>query len=154
MTEDATYEDGDEAPLNLKAFEAEDLQVISALCQDAVFPGTEISWNAKARRFALLLNRYRWEDKGRRTERVRSILAVDDVLKVSTQGVARDADMVFAILSLAFEPGEDGTGALILTLSGDGAIRLGVEALDVTLKDVTRPYRAPSKKRPSHDDAA
>ena len=153
MTQDAAYEDGDEAPLHLKAFGTDDLQVISALCQDAVFPGTEISWNAKARRFALLLNRYRWEDKGRRAERVRSVLAVDDVLKVSTQGVARDADTVFALLSLTFEPGEDGTGALILTLSGDGAIRLAIEVLDVTLKDVTRPYRAPSKKRPSHDDA-
>ncbi len=33
---------------------------------------------------------------------------------------------------------------MVLTLAGDGAIALEVEALDVTLKDVTRPYIAPS----------
>jgi hypothetical protein len=38
----------------------------------------------------------------------------------------------------------------MLTLAGDGAIRLEVEALEVALKDVTRPYRAPSGKAPSH----
>jgi hypothetical protein len=41
---------------------------------------------------------------------------------------------------------------VILTLAGDGAIRLSVEALDVTLKDVTRPYVAPSGKLPGHPD--
>ena len=30
--------------------------------------------------------------------------------------------------------------------------RLEVEALEVTLKDVTRPYVAPSKKRPVHPE--
>jgi hypothetical protein len=39
---------------------------------------------------------------------------------------------------------------VILTLAGDGAIRLRVEALGVTLKDVTRPYLAPSKSVPNH----
>ena len=44
-----------------------------------------------------------------------------------------------------------GIGALILTLAGDGAVALDVEALDVRLDDVTRPYRAPSGKVPTHD---
>ena len=37
---------------------------------------------------------------------------------------------------------------MILTLAGDGAVALEVEALEVTLHDVTRPYRAPSGKVP------
>ncbi|MEL6416944.1 MAG: DUF2948 family protein, partial [Pseudomonadota bacterium] len=45
---------------------------------------------------------------------------------------------------------EDAAGQVLLTLAGDGAIRLEVEALEVTLKDVTRPYRAPSGKAPDH----
>jgi hypothetical protein len=65
--------------------------------------------------------------------------------------VARDSDTVYSLLALTFEPGEDGGGALVLTLAGDGAIRLSVEALDVTLRDMTRPYRAPSGHRPTHD---
>ncbi|KKM80919.1 hypothetical protein LCGC14_1335040 [marine sediment metagenome] len=42
------------------------------------------------------------------------------------------------------------TGRVILTLAGDGAIALDVEALEVTLRDVTRPYIAPSGKAPQH----
>lgn len=154
MTEDATFEDGGEAPLNLGAEDAEDLKVISALVQDAVFSGADLSWNARQRRFALLLNRFRWEDQGRDrhgAERVRSLLVVEDVLRVASQGVSpRDRDTVLSLLALEFAPGEDGTGHLLLTLAGDGAIRLEVEALGVTLKDVTRPYRAISGKAPNH----
>ena len=65
MTEDARFEDGREAPLNLGALDADDLKVISSLAQDAVFPGSEMRWLQKERRFALLLNRVRWEDAGK-----------------------------------------------------------------------------------------
>ncbi len=155
---DASFEDGRERPLNLGAYEAEDLEVISSLVQDAVFPVTEMSWRASARRFAILLNRFRWEDRvaaerrGRAYERVQSVLVAENVLNVASQGIDRtDKDMILSVLSVTFEPGEDGAGHLLLTLAGDGAIRLSVEALEVTLKDVTRPYRAPSKHMPQHD---
>jgi len=151
---DATFEDGREAPLNLGAMDAEDLQVVSSLVQDAVFPASEMRWIAGARRFALLVNRFRWEDQGRdrhAPERTQALLVVDNVLKVASQGVdRRDGDMVFSLLSVTFEPGEDAAGDVMLTLAGDGAIRLVVEALDVTLKDVTRPYLAPSRSAPDH----
>jgi hypothetical protein len=157
MNSDATFEEGREAPLNLGAMDAEDLQVISSLVQDAVFPITEMSWRSKQRRFALLLNRFRWEDedaarqRGRAFERVQSVLILENVLGVSSQGVDRsDPDFILSLLSVTFEPGEDGAGHVLLTLAGDGAIRFAVEALDVTLKDVTRPYVAPSHKAPEH----
>lgn len=153
MTEDARFEDGQERALNLGAEDAEDLQVISTLCQDAVFPITEMTF-AK-RRFAILLNRFRWEDAARarhQPERVQSVLLFEDVQAVSSQGIDReDKDTVLSLLSVTFETGEDGTGDVILTLAGDGAIRLGVEALGATLKDVTRPYVAPSGSVPDHD---
>ena len=156
MSDDARFEDGREAPLNLGAFDLEDLQVLSSLVQDAVFPVTEMAWRPRERRFALLLNRFRWEDAGRErhgAERVRSVLVVDHVLRVSSQGIDRgDKDTILSVLTVEFEPGEDGTGHVLLTLAGDGAIRLAVEALEVTLKDVTRPYKAPSGKAPEHGD--
>jgi len=155
MSEDARFEDGAEAPLNLGAMDPEDLQVISSLAQDAVFPITEMTWRAGERRFAILINRFRWEDQGRTRhapERVQSLLVIDNVLRVASQGIDRnDRHTVLSLLSVTFEPGEEGSGHLILTLAGDGAIRLEIEALDVTLKDVTRPYRAPSGKAPNHD---
>ncbi|GHE98872.1 hypothetical protein GCM10016455_19570 [Aliiroseovarius zhejiangensis] len=157
--QDARFEDGAEAPLRLMAMDDEDLQVISALVQDAVFPASEIAWDARHRRFALLLNRFRWEDmpaaqrRQRPVERVQSVLSVSDVLKVQSQGFERgDKDLVLSLLSLSFVPAEDGMGRLELVLAGDGAIALEVETLDVTLQDVTRPYIAPSRHTPEHPE--
>ncbi len=155
---DARFEDADEGPLRLIAQEAEDLQVISSLVQDAVLPITEMRYDRKARRFVLLLNRFRWEDKAaaevskRDYERVRSLLVVEDVLSVKSYGIDRsDKDMVLSLLSLGFTAGEEGMGVLDLTLAGDGAISIAVEALDIRLEDVSRPYVAPSRQAPNHD---
>ena len=154
---DASFEDGREAPLNLGAMDGDDLNVLSSLAQDAVFPITEMTWQPKQRRFAILLNRFRWEDKdaaerrGRSYERVQSMLVVDGVTRVSSQGIDRsDKDVILSLLSVSFEETEAPSGFVVLTLAGDGAIRLEVEALEVTLRDVTRPYRAPSRKAPDH----
>jgi len=84
---------------------------------------------------------------------VQSVLMFANVQSVSSQGVEKgDAYNVLSLLHIGFEETDAPSGNVILTLAGDGAIRLNVEALDVTLKDVTRPYVAPSKKRPSHPD--
>lgn len=159
MTEDAKFEDGREGPLRLKALDTDDLSVIAALAQDAIFPASEMKWDSKARRFAILLNRFRWENadnarlRKRSFERVQAVLVIEDVLKVQSQGVDKsDTDMVFSLLAISFVPGEDGAGRLELTLAGDGVIALEVEALEVLLQDVTRPYAAPSAKAPSHPE--
>jgi hypothetical protein len=154
---DARFEDGGEAPLRLLAQDGDDLRILSALVQDAVLPVTEMTHDARRRRFALILNRFRWEDRaeaertGRPFERVRSLLVIEDVLAVKSYGFDRtDKDLVLSLLALDFAAGEDGGGRLTLTLAGDGAVALDVEALDLRLDDVTRPYRAPSGKVPSH----
>ncbi|MBW4963651.1 DUF2948 family protein [Sulfitobacter sp. CW3] len=154
MTQDARFEDGREAPLNLGALEADDLKVISSLVQDAVFPASEMRWHQKGARFALLLNRVRWEDAGKTrhaAERVQSVLMFNNVQRVSTQGVTKgDSDTILSLLQIEFNETDAPSGDVILTLAGDGAIRLTVEALEVTLKDVTKPYVAPSHKLPEH----
>ncbi|MBV7410752.1 DUF2948 family protein [Maritimibacter sp. DP1N21-5] len=156
---DARFEDGGDKPLRLLAADAEDLGVVAALTQDAVFPATEMSWRPAARQFALLLNRFRWEDaetaktRSRPVERVQSVLLFDDVGKVQSQGVDQsDRDTIMSLLSLSWEAGEDGAGRMILTFAGDGAIALDCESINVTLKDVTRPYLAPSRKTPHHPE--
>ena len=79
------------------------------------------------------------------------MLMAEDVLNVSSQGIDRqDKDLILSLLSLEFQPGADGTGQIVFNLAGDGAIALDVETLDLTLKDVTRPYLAPSGKAPQH----
>jgi Protein of unknown function (DUF2948) len=150
---DARFEDGADQPLRLMAQSADDVPVLSALLQDAVFPIGEMRWDRKRRRFALMVNRFRWEDRDaaeaarRGYERVQSVLVVEGVLSVQTQGIDRgDKDTVLSVLALDYADGR-----LTLTLAGDGAIALRVEDVDVSLQDVTRPYLATSGKVPSHD---
>ena len=157
MVEDAAFEDAREAPLRLQALDADDLKIISSLVQDAVFPVSEMTWDKRRRRFALLLNRFRWEDapnaetRKRSFERVQSVLVIEDVQGVSTQGIDRtETDLVLSLLAIEFEPADDGSGRLVLTLAGDGAVAVTVEALEVLLRDVTKPYVAPSGKAPEH----
>ena len=156
MSEDARFEDGREAPLNLGALDTDDLKVIASLTQDALFPASEMRWDRKAARFALLLNRVRWEDAGEARhapERVQSLLVFDTVQQIASQGVTKgDGDTILSLLSIAFDETDAPSGHVTLTLAGDGAIRLTVEALEVSLRDVTRPYVAPSKKLPTHPD--
>ncbi|MGA9254844.1 MAG: DUF2948 family protein [Roseobacter sp.] len=153
---DARFEDGREAPLNLGALDVDDLKVLSSLTQDAVFPATEMIWDRGRDRFALLLNRFRWEEGPARAvspERVQSVLAFEAVKAVATNGVDRsDTDTVLSLLSVDFTETDAPSGHILLTLAGDGAIRLTVEAIEASLKDVTKPYVAPSGKTPVHPD--
>ncbi len=159
MTTDARFEDGAEGALALRAETAEDLKVIAALVQDAVFSAADITWEAKARRLVVLVNRFRWEDKAaaeaekRPYERVRALLVISGVTGIASQGIDRkDVDLVLSLLDLGWEPGEDPAGRVLLTLAGDGAIAVSAECLEVDLRDVTRPYRAVSGAAPHHPE--
>lgn len=154
---DARFQDADPAPLALFAGDADDLTVIATLTQDAILPVTEIAYDARHRQLALLLNRFRWEDaeaarrEGRPYERVRAVLLVQDVQRVRSDGIDRkDKDMILELLTLQWQPGEDGTGQLLLEFAGDGTLAVEAECLNVELRDVTRPYVAPSRRAPQH----
>ena len=156
---DASFQDGQENPLRLRAESPEDLQVISALVQDAVLQSSEISWQPKRHRLALLINRFRWEDRDaaeksvRPFERVRTMLVIDSALRVAANGIRPDdKDTILSTLALEFAPTDDGAGTLTLILAGDGAIAVDVECLDVMLQDVSRPYKAQAKAVPQHGE--
>lgn len=158
---DASFSDGAENPVRIRAENADDLAVISSLIQDSVGQNSETSWQPKKHRFAMLINRFRWEDKaaaeaqGRPYERVQSTLVIDSTLKVGGEGIdPTDKEQIFALLALSFTPSEDGAGRLSMVLSGDGAIHLDIECIDVTLTDVSRPYIARAKHLPNHPVAA
>ena len=155
MSIDARFEDGRDRPIKLKAVDSSDLKVISSLVQDSVVPKSEISWRSKEHRFALLINRFRWEDNLNLTdsERVQSLLIFDDVMKVSSKGINQENGTgVFSLLTVFWQDLKDASGRFELVFSGESVISLEAECINVLLQDVTRPYHAPSKKRPNHND--
>lgn len=149
-------------PLRLRAIDQLDLSVIAAHLQDAVAKIADIGFDAKQRRFALLLNRFMWEDveddkgKGAKADktapwrRVRSAVHFDAVQRVQTSGLKlSNPDAVAALLTLKFEPRNEPAGTIILTFAGGGALRLEVECLDTWLNDISAPWSTAS--RPGHE---
>ncbi len=136
--------------LRLTAEDIQDLEVISASVQDAVLKAENLKFDARRRRFALELNRYRWEQKEARS-RVRSLLAIDGVLSVKSRAISKaDPDLVLSLLSLEFEAAAEPPGGVLrLHFAGDGELALSVEAIDVTLLDSD--YEWATRKIPNHE---
>ena len=156
---DASFHDADPGALALRAEDADDLVVVSALVQDVILPVAEISYDSRRRQLALLLNRFRWEDadharrENRPFERVRTVLLVSDVLAVRSDGISKDdMETVLELLQIHWAPTQDGMGSLHLHFAGDGTLVLDVECLNIELRDVTRPYLATSGKAPHHSE--
>jgi hypothetical protein len=64
---------------------------------------------------------------------------------------AKQKDKILSTLSISFDGGEGGSGNILIVVSGNGAIRVEVDALEVNLRDVTIPYIAPSGLSPEHE---
>ncbi|MEM9369853.1 MAG: DUF2948 family protein [Pseudomonadota bacterium] len=154
--EEAPYSD---EPIRLRAETEDDLVVIATLIQDAVLKVSGIHWMPRARKLVLLFHRFRWEDQNaaetqkRPYERVQSALTVNDVLKFRVRGINQSMrDAVLALLTLNLDPGDDGSGQLVLAMADGAELALEVECLNVTLGDLTQPWEAKSKSPPSHPD--
>ncbi|MFC3712495.1 DUF2948 family protein [Sphingoaurantiacus capsulatus] len=129
--------------LRLIGHEADDLPVISALMQDAAVRVDDIAFDAKARRFALVANRYRWEADV--PSRTRSALRFDGVAKAQRKGWPVAGDTVLALL--AIRPEE---GGVTLDFAGGASVRLEAECIDVVLEDLAGPWG--TRSTPNHDD--
>jgi hypothetical protein len=140
--------------MRLAAVDNEDLEILSARLQDAAGKLKDIAFLPRQRRFALVLNRYRWEDsKGARGSRVRSGLKFDGVLGVQSQNIKRGApEAVVSLLAIKFTAngGDDAGGVIELLFAGGGTIRLAVECIDAELSDLTTPWEA--VRRPVHKE--
>jgi hypothetical protein len=141
--------------LKLAAEDAADLEIIGAAVQDALVRVGDVSFDRKARRFAMLVNRFRWEEAGEAGpfERVRAALSFESVLNARSRNVRQDSDDALAlVLSIAFVPDEDPPGGVVkLVLAGGGEIELDVECLDAVLLDMGNAWRTP--RRPDHEKA-
>jgi Protein of unknown function (DUF2948) len=139
--------------LKLLAEDAGDLEIIAAAAQDGLVRVAELQFDPKARRFTLLMNRFRWESATEKApfERIRAALSFESVLSVKSRRVRHDApEALAAILSLAFAPAAEPPGGRVqILLAGGGEIALEVECIDAVLLDIGAPWRTP--RRPDHE---
>ena len=151
-------------PLRLRAIDQLDLSVIAAHLQDAVTKVSDIGCDPKRRRFAILFNRFMWEDvqddagtgpkpdAGVPFRRVRSAVHFDGVMRVQSSGLKlSNSEAVAELLTLKFEPASEPAGVMTLTFAGGATIRLEVECLDAWLSDVSAPWS--TNLKPEHGGA-
>jgi hypothetical protein len=152
------------ARLKLRAADAEDLAVLSAILQDSLVTIAEMAYLPDERRFALVANRFRWEPgpsptmpsakppkppaKAPSAERVLTGLCIDGVSAVSRRGFhLREADRILSLLAVRTE-GEGTPAALILDFAGGSSVRLEVDRIMCHLDDLGEPW--PTPWRPNH----
>lgn len=140
-------------PLKLIALDEEDLDIVSSHLQDSVVRVGEMAFVPSRKRFAAVLNRFNWEKAAGGTkqtnERRRTALRFDRVLSAQLKGLKpSQQDRVLSLLAIRFEPGDQPSGIITLTFSGDASIRLKVECIEAELADLGPSWRA--KSRPQH----
>lgn len=138
--------------LKLLALDAEDLAVVSAHLQDAVFKTDGLAYDARHQVFSLVVNRFAWEKAGGRGkgfERRRAAVAFKRVGAVRSLGIDRkDKDAVFSLLAVNYAPkGEGPDGTVELVLSGNASIALDVECVEVQLADTGGAWETSLKPR-------
>ena len=140
--------------LRLSAEDATDLEVISTCLQDAVTQVRDFAFLPNARRFALVLNRFRWENEkiGKSVhQRARTGLHFENVLGVKSRNISQDRpDGILNLLAVRFDELNTPSGIVTLIFSGGGEIRLEVEALDAHLSDLGMVWDTPNL--PTHDE--
>jgi hypothetical protein len=135
--------------LKLLALDSEDLEVISATTQDAVVRVGDMGFAQGDKRFALLMNRYAWEESGKKGQRKRAALHFDRVEAVQAAGINLEArEGVLELLAIRFLPAEEPMGTVELTFAGGGTVRLTVECLEARLQDLGAAWAA--KLKPEH----
>jgi hypothetical protein len=150
--------------LKLRAEDAEDLRVIAACLQDALIPLSDIEYEASAKRFVLVANRFRWENCSEVAdeavpdialgtncatyERVNCAICFDNVAAVRRRGLdQRDRGRILELLTMEVE-GDGKSMAVNLLFSGGTAIRLEGTGIRCHIGDLGEPW--PTQFRPHH----
>ena len=135
--------------LKLLALDTEDLEVISATTQDAVVRVGDMGFAREDHRFALLMNRFAWEEGGRTRQRKRAALHFDRVNDVKVAGIdTNSVEGVLELLAITYTLTDDPAGHVDLDFAGGGTIRLTVECLEARLQDLGAAWAA--KATPEH----
>ncbi len=136
------------APLKLKAKDAEDLQVISALLQDSIVPVCDMAWQPEEKTFLMALQRLYPEPQGDRLPHERRCCAVRvrGVEAAQTHRIDLSApDTILELLMIGIE-GQ----TLRLIFAGEAEVRLNVADWSVWVEDFGAPW--PASCTPCHEE--
>ena len=148
--------------LRLDALDADDLQILSAYCQDALLKPRDARFLPREKRFVVEVSRFVWEAAADRPRwrvfaRKRSFerrLAVLDFARVSavrSHGIGSDETQVLSLLAMQWapDPAAPPGGTITLVLAGGGAISLAAECVEARLTDGDAAWS--TERRPDHD---
>ena len=148
-------------PLKLTALDVEDLAVISACLQDAISRVADTAYEPKRRRFAILFNRFRWENEAKPSlgswsgphtpERVRCAVHFDAVTSVRHRNINQaNPEQLLDLLAIQAQEQRDGTVRIQFLFAGGPEMLLEAECVDGYLEDLSQPWAASG--RPEHWD--
>ena len=143
--------------LNLRAEKNDDLVVLSTLSQDAIIKTSNMTWAKKKKRFIIFMTRYCWEFNGvslpssTDNKRINALLSFDTVLSVKSKGIDQSkSETLLCLLIFRYQKSKSKEGKIELLFSGGGNITLGVECIDVLLKDVSESFNSTTSRIPNH----
>lgn len=149
-----------EGALRLQARDGADVEVLSALLQDAIIPGADMLFERNSKRFIFIANRFCWERpalaevSGENGEPIheRSLcgVRVEGVRQVLQQGMPSKRKMALLnLLAITSAKGENETREITLVFSGQASLRLIVESIDIVAEDIDE--ARPTTYQPRHD---
>ena len=138
--------------LKLVALDKDDVEVISAHVQDAGVKVADIFWRPGAQRFVMVLNRFDWMNAAEADgfqggspdyRRCRTALRFERAISCKCRGLdPTNKDAPLNLLAVEFVEHDAPAGAVTLTFSGGGAIRIEVECLEAELVDLGEVFSA------------
>ena len=132
----------------------EDLKIISAYSQDSIVSIRDIVFLKKNRIFIMVTNRFMWEALQKKFERknikrIRSALKFEEVLKVRSKKInQKNKNRNLECLAIQCDEKLNNNYEVKIFFSGDSVITLTLEAIDVILQDLGKPWEA--KYLPKH----
>lgn len=145
--------------LKLAAKDSEDLEVISALCQDAIIPAPNFVYRKETKQFQVKINRFCHESEPFRMnqkliyQRVLATLEFNFVDRVQTQNFdQKDDTAYYNLMAIQLQTTDNDTYLIDLMFSEGAKIRLSVSELSVFLIDSRELTYTPHL--PSHDAKA
>jgi len=133
--------------LKLRATDAEDMQVISAVLQDSIVPVCDMVFQPEDKSFVMVAQRLRHESAAIAPERICCAVRLRGVENAQTLGLdLTQADRMLDLLAAILDGGQ-----VTLIFAGEAQIRLKLGDWTLTLQDFGETW--PAHCAPCHDSA-